>query len=121
MDAIQSANFELEFETKLMGYLGEKFQRTDMVFNNVKFDLELHLHNQDFVPFTQALLDKAQRLTPDIQFNITGLFAFPNGQSPQFTMSDCAFGPIPFNVSARGDYVKFKIEGVCSQLGMQTS
>lgn len=118
---IQNFNMEMSLETKEQGYLGEKTNRVDSIFNGVKFDMELHLHTQDYLSFVQAIHDKAQRLTPDVVFNITGVFSFPNGDQPELLLNDVAFGAIPQNIGARGDYVKLKLQGVCSDIEIQQS
>ena len=65
--------------------------------------------------------DKAQRITPDTQFNITGIFSFPNGDQPELLLTDVSFGAIPVNIGSRGDYVKVKIQGECADIEMQLS
>lgn len=118
---IQSFTMEVMMEIKGMGYLGEKTNRYDDIFNGVKFDMELHLHTQDFLTFLSAALDRAKRNTPDVIFNIVGVFAFPNGQTPTLILNDVKFGAFPMNVPARGDYVKFKLEGNTSDVDIQLS
>lgn len=118
---IQSFNLEAQFEIKNAGYLGEKTNRKDFIFNGGKFDLELHLHKQDYFKYFVAVMDKAQRNTPDVIFNITGVFAFPNGETPTLLLADVVFGPMPLNVTARGDYVKVKLEGEVETITVTTS
>lgn len=108
---IQNFNLEPEFEIKSMGYLGEKTNRKDDIYNGCKFDLELHLHKQDWFAFQQAMKDRSQRNTPDVVFNITAVLAFPVGDTPSILVPDVHFGPNPLNVTSRGDYVKVKLEG----------
>jgi hypothetical protein len=118
---IQNFNLELEFEIKSQGYLGEKTNRKDYIFNGCKFDFELHVHTQDYLPFIQAVHDKAQRLTPDTQFNISGIFSFPNGDEPELLLNDVSWGAIPKTIGSRGDYVKLKMQGECSDIEIQLS
>ncbi len=118
---VQNFNLTPEYEIKSAGYLGEKTNRKDYIFNGGKFDMELHLHKQDYFKYFVAVLDKAQRNTPDVVFNITGVFSFPNGDTPTLLLADVVFGPMPLNVSARGDYVKVKIEGECETITVTTS
>lgn len=108
---VQNFNAELELEIKSQGYLGEKHNRKDDIYNGVKFDLELHLHTQDYFAFAKGVIDRAKRNTPDTVVNIAGMFQFPNGQLFSFLIPDAKFGPIPLNVTARGDYVKTKLQG----------
>lgn len=111
---ISNFNIEDEYETKSVGYLGEKTNRKDYIFNGTKFDMELNLHTQDYYAFKQAIRDKAQRITPDVQFNITVTLQFPNGDAPEVQLNDVSFGANPMTISSRGDYVKVKLQGECS-------
>lgn len=118
---IQSFNFEAQLEVKSMGYIGEKTNRKDDIFNGVKFDMELHLHKQDWFNFQQAIINRAKRVTPDLVINITAVASFPNGDTPTVLLPDCKFGAQPLNVTSRGDYVKVKLEGECDDMVVQTS
>jgi hypothetical protein len=118
---IQDFNGELELEIKSQGYLGEKSNRKDEIFNGVKFDMSIHMHSQDFFVFQQAIVSRAKRITPDTVFNISGVFSFPNGDTPIMLFPDAKFGPQPLSISSRGDYVKAKIAGECDDYDLQTT
>ncbi len=118
---IQNFNTEMVFETKVQGYLGEKNDRVDYIFHNAKFDMELNLHTQDWLNFMLAMKKKATRETPDVQFNITAVLSYPNGDTPTVLFPNVSWGPVPMNVSTRGDYVKIKLEGVSSDIVSTTS
>ena len=107
---IRNFEYESQLEIKSQGYLGEKANRKDDVFNGIKGSMELHLHSQDWWNFKQAIIARAKRETPDVVFNISGVFAFPNGQTPTVLLPDVKFGTIPTNVPERGDYVNVKLE-----------
>lgn len=118
---IQNFEVEGEFEIKSQGYLGEKTNRKDEIYNGCKFSMEMHLHKQDWFIFQKQIKDRAQRNTPDVIFNITAVLAFPDGTTPTILISDAFFGPQPLNVSSRGDYVKVKLEGEAEDFDVQTS
>ena len=107
---IQNFNLEAEFEIKTVGYLGEKSNRTDYIFNGVKGDLELHIHKQAWFVFLNTMKDKAQRVTPDTVFNMTAVLAMPNGETPDVLIPDVSWGATPMRVSSRGDYVTMKLQ-----------
>lgn len=108
---VRNFSAELELEIKSEGYLGEKTNRKDEIYNGVKFDMELHVHSQDFLRFVIGILDRAKRNTPDIKVNISGVFAMPNGETPTFLIPDAKFGAIPINAGSRGDFVSVKLSG----------
>ena len=112
---ITNFNLEIGIETKQQGFLGEKSDRTDMVYTVTKFDMETQLSNQQYFQFAQAIMDKATRKTPDVVFNITCVLEFPNGETPTVMLPDVAFGAIPVNISGRTDYAKSKIQGIASE------
>lgn len=105
-------NMEILLETKTQGYLGETTNRHDDLFNGVKFDIELHLHNGDWFDFQSAIVDRARRKTPDTEFNIVCTAVFPNGEERSITIPDAKFGAQPLSISQRGDYVKVKLDGM---------
>jgi hypothetical protein len=107
---IQNFDLEAKFEIKEVGYLGEKTNRHDEIYNGCKGSLELHMHKQDFFRFQFNIKQRARRETPDRIFNITAVAAFPNGDTPQILVPDVFFGSNPLNVNSRGDYVKAKLE-----------
>jgi hypothetical protein len=120
LTAISSFNAEFQSETKVQGYLGEKGNRTDDIFNNVKFDIELNIFDQDWFTLQKAIIDRQKRITPGLQINIMAVMFFPNGQTPTVLFPDCKFGSIPLNIANRGDYVKVKLDGVCDDYEVQT-
>jgi hypothetical protein len=118
---IQSLDIDHMLEVISKGYLGEPTERKDEIYKGVKFKLELHIHTQDVFKLEQAIINRAKRITPDTQINITGTFSFPNGDTPSMLLSDCKFGAIPHKVSSRGDYVQITLEGEVSDLTVQFS
>ncbi len=105
-------NFEVQMEIKTQGYLGETSNRHDDIFNGVKFDIELHLHNGDWFDFQESIVDRARRKTPDTEFNIVATLVFPNGDQRTISIPDVKFNAQPLSTSSRGDFVKVKLEGM---------
>lgn len=107
---VKSCEFTPQFEIKEEGYLGEKTNRHDEVYTGVKGTMTIHFHSGDLFDFLQALKDRAQRNTPDLVFNIAGIFAFPNGDVRTLSVPDSKFGAVPISTNDRGDYVEAKFE-----------
>lgn len=116
-------NFEVsdEYEIKVQGFLGETTNRHDYIFNGCKGSMEMQLHSQQWFLLKKAIKDKARRVTPDTEINISATLFFPNGETPSVLMPNVSFGPLPTNVSARGDYVKVKLEFAVDDDDVQTS
>jgi len=112
-------NAIIQSEAKTQGYLGEKGNRTDDIFNQIKFDMELHLSSAAWFAFSKAIVERQQRITPDVQFNITCVASFPNGETQAILLSDVKFGEQPLNIGSRNDYVKVKLDGMCDVIKYQ--
>src|SRR4051812_4726747 len=91
-DAIMNFNEEYQAEIKTQGYLGETSNRKDDVYNGEKFDMEIHLSTQNFFKFRALVKQRQTRRRPDLVFNISVQFQFPNGDSPVLTIPDVKFG-----------------------------
>lgn len=107
---VKSCEFTPQFEIKEQGYLGEKTNRHDDVYNGVKGSMELHVHSGDVFDFIGAVKDRAQRNAPDLVFNISGIFSFPSGETRTMTIPDAKFGATPISTNDRGDYTAVKFE-----------
>lgn len=101
---VRSFEVAPKLETKEEGYLGEKTNRYDEIFNGVRGRLELHFENDDVFDLIFAIIDRATRRTPGIQINIKATLSFPNGDRPRVLVSNAFFGEIPINFASRGDY-----------------
>ncbi len=121
LTAIKDFEIDTQLEVKSQGYLGEKTNRKDMIYNGGKFSFTLHLHKQDYFNFWKSAVAKAKRETPDVIFNITAVMSFPNGDTPTVLLPDVVFGPMPLKAGSRGDYVDVKIEGECEDIQVTTS
>jgi hypothetical protein len=118
---IQNFNATMKVRKIEQGYLGETANRYDEIFDGCELDFELHVHSQDWVDYLQAIFDRARRRTPDVTFNVTATMFFPNGDTPVIKFPDIHFGDVPMNISSRGDYVKIKVQAVCSEPQLQKS
>ena len=101
---VRSFEFAYKLETKEEGYLGEKTNRYDEIFNGMRGRLEFHVENADFFDIIKSIVDRAKRRTPGTQVNIKATLNFPGGDRPRVLISDVFFGEIPMNFGSRGDY-----------------
>jgi len=110
-DAISNFNLEIMTEVISTAFLGEKTERKDDIFKGVKFDFEMQVAKQNVFTFLDKVKKRAQRITPDLQFNITGVFNYANGDTVVATIPDAKFAATPIQTGSRSDYVKLKISG----------
>jgi hypothetical protein len=113
--------FEPKLELKEQGYLGEKTNRHDEIFNGAKFSGTIHTHTQDWLTYQNAIIQRAKRITPDVVFNISAVLQYPNGDTPSVLLPDVHFGAQPISIRSRGDYVSVKLEGACDDWVVNTT
>lgn len=116
---IKNFTFDAELEIKKEGYLGEKTDRPDEVYNGASGSFEMHLHRSRWFVIQQAMIARAKRETPDVVFNITAVLAFPDGSTPTATFPDVNWGKQSTNISSRIDYVSVKCEFACIDFTVQ--
>lgn len=117
--AIGNFNDQVMLETKQDGFLGELEDRFDDVFHGYSFDLEFQVSNAQWIDFQTAMIERSQRLTPDVVFNVIRTDFYSNGDTLILTYMDVKFGPQPSNIPSRADFVKIKLEGKCSKRTVQ--
>ncbi len=101
---VRSFEVAAKLEVKEEGYLGEKTNRYDEIFNGMRGRLELHFENRDVFDLLTSIIDRAKRRTPGTQINIKATLNFPNGDRPRVLVANAFFGEVPFNFATRGDY-----------------
>lgn len=121
IDSVSSFNEEVALELKEAGFLGEFVNRFDEILNGFGGDMEIHLTRADVVELELAIVNKAQRLIPNLVFNVIRTDIFPNGDSNIYTYTDVHWGPISSPVASRGDYVKKKYQFKCSERPVATN
>lgn len=110
INAVASFNDTAKFEKKEDGFLGERTNRYDEIFNGYDGTMSLQVSNQGWMTLQAAMKAKAKRLTPDIIFDIIRIDNYPNGQSPTRTYGDVHWGPMPSSVASRGDFVTVDLD-----------
>lgn len=110
------ASFDETFklEKKEDGFLGERTNRYDDIFNGVDGKLDVQVNSAAWMPFQQAIKARAQRLTPLVQFNLVRTDFYANGETAIVTYADVKFGPMSTSVAGRGEFVKVSIDFSCS-------
>jgi hypothetical protein len=121
IDSISTFNEEVALELKEDGFLGEGANRFDEVFNGYGGDFEMQTTNANWVKLQTAIIDRAQRKTPNVTFNVVRTDLYPNGDSNVFTYQDVKWGGMPTSVGSRGDFAKVKGQFKCSERAIQTN
>ncbi len=111
---ITNFNAELMLEVISQGFLGGTTEEKDEIFNGVKYGFEAQLDGPEWFDMEMAILKRAQRLTPDVQFTVVSTLYFPDGRTRIIVIPDAKFGAIPLTIGSRKDYVTVKIDGEAS-------
>ena len=88
IDAISAFNNNVALEIKEQGYLGEVVNRFDEILNGFGGDFEFHVTRADWNNLVSAIIDRAQRRTPEVVFNVVRTDFYPNGDSAVYTYQD---------------------------------
>lgn len=114
ISAIGSFNDNVDIEMKQDAFLGEQSDQYDDHFKGYTFDLEFQIADALWVEFQLAVISRASRAQPGLVFNVVRSDLFSNGSSIIYTYQDVKFGAQPTSVASRGDFVKVKLAGGCS-------
>ncbi len=115
IDSVSAFNEQVALEIKESGYLGETVNRFDEILNGFGGDFEFHVSKSSWQELEFAIIARATREQPDLEFNVVRTDFYPNGDTAISTYRDVFWGPIPKNIPARGDYVKPRMEFRCSE------
>lgn len=107
---VRSFEIASKLELKEEGYLGEKTNRYDEIFNGIRGRMELHWENQDVLDLIASIVDRAKRRTPGTQINVKATLNFPNGDRPRIMVPDVHFGEVPLSFGSRGDFGTVGVE-----------
>lgn len=110
-------NFEVTVQTELIreGYLGERTNRRDDIFNGVAGKLEIHSEDGSVLDLFTTLINRAKSRNPGIVINIDAQLTYPGGDQRHVSINDVYFGELPMNIGARGEYVSFTINFEASE------
>lgn len=112
---IKSAEIVFKLKTLDEGYLGEKTNRKDDIFEGVSFSMEAHLTRPQYTDFVTSVVNRSTRRTPgEGVFNVLMSISMGTGLRRRIIVEDCFFGALPFTVGGRDEYVTVKIEGEAS-------
>lgn len=106
---IKSAEVTLKLELKSEGYLGQKTNKSDEVYDGV--DGKLSIHSGDALVFAllASILDRARRRAPGLKFNVKVTLNYPSGATPRIIIPDVHWGAIPINAAGKNDYVSMDL------------
>lgn len=102
------------YEIISKGYLGQLSEEKDMIFKGTKGSIDLDISSQKLLAFRNLVREKAQRIKPDLEFTISIVLSFANGDTPTINYRGCAFGGFPLEIADRVQYVKCTINFECS-------
>lgn len=119
LNSISSMSHNTVLEIKEDGFLGEKTNRYDEIFNGYKGDFENQPNDASYHSFEDLVVARATQERPELVFNIIITEIFPNGSSAVITYLDVKFGNIDGSVGSRPDYKKDKYQWATEKRSLQ--
>ena len=116
---VTNFEFEVKVEMSEEGFLGATTNEYDEIFNGCSFSFEVHLDTPDWLDFQQRIVDKARRVTPDVQFSISAVLFWPGGATKAVIVPDAHFGALPISMGGRSEFVTASCEGGASSYTLQ--
>jgi len=113
---IRSFSAELQLEVSSEGYLGQKTNLRDEVFNGVSGQIEMHTASPDWISLANAIKDRAMRKAGATLtvINIMAVLNYPSGDKKRMSFNDCSFGSIPVGFGSRSDFATISLNFECS-------
>lgn len=112
---IQSFEFVQSTATTEEGYLGEKSNRYDEIYNGFTFSMDLHHSTGAIFDFFSIVRDRAQRRTPGAVVNIKTTLNFPSGERKRVILNDVFFDESGLAFAGREAYGSTTISGKGSE------
>lgn len=108
--------FDFEFDRTLLeeGYVGEKQNRYDDIYNGVKGNTSFHISDHNLIAFFSELNDRSRRKVASFRVDAITVVEFDDGESTKILLTDLFFGSIPFRNSGRGAYIASSLTFACS-------
>jgi hypothetical protein len=102
-------SFEVEFELDVLkeGYLNQKADKRDEIYNGITGKMELHMGSPDVLDVVQKIVDRATRrdaAASTVQINVKASLNWPDGTRRKLTVIDASFGSIPLSFGGRAEY-----------------
>jgi len=114
---VQDNTITIDIERLEEEYIGERAMRYDSIYNGTQIEASMHLENDEFVRFIEAVKLKAERRAGGaIRIDAAVTFLFPNGGVRTFALIDLEFAEFPIETGGRKDYVSIKVDGKTSTI-----
>ena len=117
---ISNFTIEAKFEVTEEGFLGGLTNEHDDIYNGCKVDFEMQLDGPEWLDLQQTMINRAKRITPDVEFSVAATLMWPGGETRGVVIPDLKFEAQPLSVGSRKDFVKVKIAGSADDFDLQT-
>jgi hypothetical protein len=115
MTAVKSFGFTPNLKLLDEGFIGEKENRVDEIYESTSFDAEYHIENKDIFDLVTSVIDRARRQVPGQQINAKTTINFPNGTRARVICRDLHFDSIPTSFGGRDAFGTIKLSGKFSK------
>lgn len=101
---IKSGEFSANFKTLEQGYLGEKANRYDEIYDGYSGKIDFDNSSPGLFELIALIKDRAQRQEPGTVINIKMACAFPTGERAVVVMKDAFFDALGLSFASRDAY-----------------
>jgi hypothetical protein len=101
---VKSSEFMVNFKTLEAGYLGEKANRYDEIYDGYSGKIDLDNSSPAIFDFIESVKARAQRQEPGTVINIKTTLNFPTGEKKRIVMQDAFFDAMGIGFGSRDAY-----------------
>jgi hypothetical protein len=113
----QSVTITVDIERLEEEYIGETSMNYDSVYNGTQIESDLHLENDEFLSFIEAVKQRAERRAGGaLRVDAAVTLVFPTGIVRQILLINLESAELPIEVGSRKDYVSLKVDMKTNQL-----
>lgn len=120
---VRNFEFNIQLEILKEGYLGERTQRRDEIYNGIAGKMDLHLSSSEALTLVKQIVGRAKRQLDSlgVRVNIKATLNFPDGTTPRVIFPNVFFGEVPITASERNAYVALSLPFECEDFDILTT
>jgi hypothetical protein len=107
---VRSWNMHSQMSIISTGYIGEKTNRRDEIYNGTKGSCVIHFNKGSIFTRFRELIDRAKKQISDFKVNAVFIMNFADGTTKKILVPDIKFGEIPLSFGARENYGEITLD-----------
>lgn len=107
---IQSAEFDFDLTLLSEGYLNERSDRKDDIFNGCSGSISMHIESRLYLNFISDIVTRAQRKVTMFKVDLITVLQFTDAESAKILFPDIRFGNFKQQISGRAGYTGLSLD-----------